>query len=251
MIGHTKVIPKKYTYSIEGMTCQSCVKTITEKVSEIPNIKAVEISLTENKIDISSGRNVSLAEVSKALVGLPKYKVHEYTPQNSTIKTEPIVEVSLLKTYKPLIIIFIFILLVSLSYQINLGVFNLHLFMNYIMAGFFIGLSFFKFLDLKAFAESFSSYDPLAQHWMNYGYAYPFAELLIGLLFISGKVVVFANAATVVVLSITTYGVYKRLQSKSKFQCACLGTTFNLPLSNVTIAENVLMITMAIYGLLV
>jgi hypothetical protein len=117
------------------------------------------------------------------------------------------------------------------------------------MAGFFIGFSFFKFLDLKAFSDSFSSYDPIAQRFPKYGYIYPLIELLIGLLFITGKALIIANALTLIVLSITTYGVFKRLQTKSDFQCACLGTTFNLPLSNVTIAENIVMILMSMYGL--
>ena len=136
-----------------------------------------------------------------------------------------------------------------MAYQVSLGSFNSHLFMNHIMAGFFIGLSFFKFLDLKAFAESFSSYDPIAQRWLSYGYIYPFIELILGLLFIAGKFLLIANSATVIVLTLTTYGVYKRLQSKSSFQCACLGTTFNLPLSNVTIAENLIMIVMSLYSI--
>ena len=58
-----------------------------------------------------------------------------------------------------------------------------------------------------------------------------------------------ANALSVIVLSITTYGIFKKLQTKSNFQCASLGTTFNLPLSNVTIAENIVMILMSMYGL--
>ncbi len=131
----------------------------------------------------------------------------------------------------------------------SLGFFDSHLFMNHLMAGFFIGLSFFKFLDLKAFAESFSSYDPIAQRWLNYGYIYPFIELTIGLMFIASLALPLANALTIFILSASTIGVYKRLQSKSAFQCACLGTTFNLPLSNVTIAENLMMILMATYAL--
>lgn len=236
------------SFSIQGMTCQACVKTITDKLSGIAGIKTVDVSLADKRANIVSERNIGLSEVSSALADSPKYSASEYKAITSTAKSEP-TEASLLKTYKPLIAIFSFILLVSISYQISLGVFNTHIFMNHLMAGFFIGLSFFKLLDLKAFSESFSSYDPIAQRWLSYGYIYPFVELGLGLLFISGKLLMLANAGTVIVLSVTTYGVYKRLQSKSQFQCACLGTTFNLPLSNVTIVENVAMIAMALYGL--
>lgn len=238
-------------YIISGMTCESCVKMITEKISTIPEVSSVFVSLKDKKAEIVSSRRIELNEVKEALVENSKYSVSEYKPElKLSATTINIEKQSILKTYKPLITVFIFILLVSTAYQVNLGSFNSHLFMNHIMAGFFIGLSFFKFLDLKAFAESFSSYDPLAQRWLNYGYVYPFVELLLGLLFIAGKFLLLANVVTVIILTATTYGVYKRLQSKSKFECACLGTTFNLPLSNVTIGENILMITMGIYSLL-
>ena len=243
-------------YTIEGMTCQSCVKTITEKVLKIPGVSEVQVSLTEKSVKILSQTAVGLDLVKNALIESPKYTVSEFkiksktdTKSTATVQTAEKKD-SLLKTYKPLITVFAFVLFISLAHQLSLGHFNSALFMNHLMAGFFIGLSFFKFLDLKAFAESFSSYDPIAQRWLNYGYYYAFIELILGLLFISGKFLVLANVTTIFILTFTTYGVYKRLQSKSKFQCACLGTTFNLPLSNVTIAENVVMILMAATSLL-
>lgn len=241
-----------HVYGISGMTCESCVKTITEKISSIAGVTSALVTLKDKKAEITSNRKIELADVRQALSENTKYTVSEFKSENplSAVATNELKK-SILETYKPLFIVFIFILLISSSYQISIGKFDAHLFMNHIMAGFFIGLSFFKFLDLKAFAESFSSYDPLAQRWLGYGKIYPFIEIILGLLFISGKMLLIANALTILVLSLTTYGVYLRLQSKSKFQCACLGTTFNLPLSNVTIAENLVMIAMAVYGLVI
>ena len=229
------------------MTCEACVKTITEKMYGISDIESVAVSLQHKNILISANRNVKLSEVQNVIIDLPKYKVFDL-PVNS-LGTAPDKNFSIFKTYKPLIIIFFFIILTSLAHQLSLGLFNANLFMNHLMAGFFIGFSFFKFLDLKAFSDSFSGYDPIAQRFSNYGYIYPLIELLLGLLFIAGKALIIANALSVIVLSITTYGIFKKLQTKSNFQCACLGTTFNLPLSNVTIAENIVMILMSMYGL--
>lgn len=238
-------------YTINGMTCESCVKTVTDKISSIPNVTSVQVSLKERTAEILSSRKIELVELKQALLENPKYSVveHQVRPTANNVAASEVKQ-SILKTYKPLITVFIFILLTSLAQQVNIGAFNIPLFMNHIMAGFFIGLSFFKFLDLKAFSESFSSYDPLAQRWLFYGKAYPFVELLLGLLFIAGRGLGFANTATAIVLTLTTYGVYKRLKSKSKFQCACLGTSFNLPLSNVTITENLVMILMALVNLI-
>jgi copper chaperone CopZ len=237
-------------FRVDGMTCESCVKTITEKISAIPDVSSVQVNLKDKSAEILSNKKIEIAEVRQALIESPKYSVSEFKHESHLIAANTVEEEkSIFKTYKPLFTLFAFIVLISASYQISISHFNSHIFMNHLMAGFFVGLSFFKFLDLKAFAESFSSYDPVAQRWLGYGKIYPFVELLLGLLFVSGKFLFAANTVTILVLSLTTYGVYLRLQSKSKFQCACLGTTFNLPLSNVTIAENVVMILMAIYSL--
>ncbi len=243
---------KTSVFTIEGMTCDSCVKTITEKISTIKDVASVEVDLEKKDLEILASRKIDLAEVSQALLTSPKYKVGEHVANQNTIASSKTTnsEKSLIITYKPLIVVFTYILLASVAYQVNQGSFHLHLFMSHVMAGFFLSLSFFKFLDLKAFAESFSGYDPLAKRWLNYGYIYPFVELSLGLMFIAQITLLFANIMTVAVLTLTTIGVYKKLQSKNNFQCACLGTTFNLPLSNVTIAENVVMILMAVYAIL-
>ncbi len=233
-------------FSIEGMTCEACVEKVTEKLKSIPFVQSVNVDLKGKTAVLESENGINLDHAKAVLKDLPKYKVSEI---GSAVAPTSLVEESKLKTYKPLILIFSYILLVSVSYQIYQGSFHFHIFMNHIMAGFFIGLSFFKFLDLKAFAESFSSYDPLAQRIYSYGKVYPFVELILGLMFISEIGLLSANIVTIVILSITTFGVTKRLQSKSKIQCACAGAGFNLPLSYVTVFENVAMILMAFYGL--
>jgi uncharacterized membrane protein YphA (DoxX/SURF4 family) len=221
------------------------VKTVHDKLSTIPGMTSSEINLKTNTAKIMAEKKINLSDVALALSTSPKYQASELTASNPTVEKKE----SVLKTYKPLITLFVFIILVSAFFQISVGKFELYKFMNHLMAGFFIGLSFFKFLDLNAFSESFSSYDPLVQKWPGYGKIYPLIELTLGLLFVSGKFLLFANIFTILILSLTTYGVYLRLQSKSKFQCACLGTTFNIPLSNVTIVENLAMIVMALYNL--
>ena len=243
------MITNKFT--IEGMTCEACVQKISEKLQSIPHVQSVTLSLKEKVATIESHQKINISDVKESLKSLPKYTVGHLNNENTkSIDISNLnAEESKLKTYKPLIIIFIFIVLTSLSFQVYQGHFHAHIFMNHIMAGFFIGLSFFKFLDLKAFAESFSSYDPIAQRFLGYGFVYPFIEIILGLMFISQVGLRTANSVTIVVLSMTTFGVIKRLQSKSKIQCACLGSGFNLPLSYVTVVENLVMVGMAIYSL--
>jgi copper chaperone CopZ len=241
-----------YAYRIEGMTCDACVKTISERLKNLPEVSSVHVDLKTKKAEITSNRSVSLADVKTALSDLNKYSASFYdddaTSPSFLIKEG---EASFLKTYKPLLVVFAYILIFSVSFQLSLEKLSPHLFMNHLMAGFFIGLSFFKFLDLKAFAEAFSNYDPLAKKWPTYGYIYPFIEIGLGFLYVANHALVIANIGTAFVLLITTYGVYRKLQDKSEFQCACLGAGFNLPLSNVTIAENLVMVLMAAAGLLI
>ncbi len=237
-------------FLISGMTCQACVTKITSILKSIPQVNSVNVNLNDNSATIESDFSVSLETVKKSLAEFSKYSVASYTPQAKLAIEKLTTESSKWTTYKPLIAVFTFVLLVSLAFQVFHGSFHLHLFMNHIMAGFFIGLSFFKFLNLKAFAESFSSYDPIAQRFLPYGFIYPFIELALGLLFIAGKGLLVANVITLLVLSITTVGVIIRLQSKGNFQCACLGAAFSLPLSAVTVFENIVMILMAVFSII-
>lgn len=234
---------KATAYTVHGMTCESCVKKITQILHALPHVHSAKVSLATKTVEIKSTPSMSLADVRSTLAAEPKYTITDQMSEAVEVKK------SWLVTYRPLITVFAFVLLTSLAVQASLKNFDSSLFMNHLMAGFFIGLSFFKFLDLRAFAESFSSYDPIAQRWMSYGLAYPFIELMIGLMYIAGFALPLAHLLTIFILSSSTYGVYRRLQSKSPFQCACLGTTFSLPLSNVTIAENLMMIFMAFYAL--
>ncbi len=239
------MITNKFT--IDGMTCESCVEKVTEKIKSISKVQTANVDLKEKKAVIVSENGINLDLIKAEFKDLPKYKISEF---DSAAVHQPFVKGSKLKTYKPLILIFTYIILTTLSYQLYQREFHFHLFMNHIMAGFFIGLSFFKFLDLKSFAESFSGYDPIAKNVSLYGSAYPFIEFALGLMFISGVGLNIANTVTIIVLSATTFGVIRQLRRKVKIQCACAGSGFNLPLSSVTVFENVIMIFMAMYGLM-
>lgn len=214
---------------------------------------SIVVNLSDKSATINSEHAINLQAVQNKLAGFSKYSVLNFSESISDKKlniSENLV-VSKFTTYKPLIILFGYVFLVSASYQIYHKHFDFHLFMNHLMAGFFIGLSFFKLLNLKAFAGSFTGYDPLARKWPSYAMIYPFVELGLGLLFISGAYLLAANVVTVFILASTTIGVVVKLRNKSKLLCACAGAGFNLPLSGVTVFENVAMMLMAGYNFLI
>ena len=77
------------------------------------------------------------------------------------------------------------------------------------------------------------------------GFAYPFVELALGAAYLTGFRPVATNVVTLVVMGVGTVGVVKSLLARRKIRCACLGTVFNLPMSYVTLVEDLLMVAMA------
>ncbi len=59
------------------------------------------------------------------------------------------------------------------------------------------------------------------------------------------------NWATVLIMGFSAIGVIRAVMNKTRIQCACLGTVFKLPMSTVTIVEDVGMVAMAGWMLLV
>ena len=123
--------------------------------------------------------------------------------------------------------------------------------MNQFMAGFFLVFSAFKFLDIRGFADGYATYDLLARRWHAYGYLYPFLELSLGILYLTQWLPVATQLATIIIMGFSSIGVINSLLKKQKFQCACLGTVLKVPLSSVTLFEDLLMVVLAVLALCV
>lgn len=119
-------------------------------------------------------------------------------------------------------------------------------FMLKYMGLFFIIFSLMKMLDWKGFVSAYSMYDLIAKRSKIYAWAYPAIEFVLGILYITETFVIGAAWVTLVVMGIGGIGVSKKLLKKEKFQCACLGTKINVPLTNVTLLEDIIMVVMAI-----
>jgi hypothetical protein len=126
---------------------------------------------------------------------------------------------------------------------------KLHL-MDGLMGFFFCLLALLKLFDLKGFAEGFAKYDVLAGRSRLYALAYPFFELILGSLFLSGLWPVTVNMVTVALMAVSSIGVLRVLRSGDSVQCACVGTGFTLPVGRVTLCENLTMGAMAAVNLL-
>jgi len=234
------------TYGITGMTCQGCVASVKEKLTSIDEVKSVTIDLENAKVLIESSVLLSYRDLQKRLPN--KYTVAEkeivFENSKEGISESKVDIASKWVQLRPLFLIFFY--LFGASFLLNFKNWNTSEAMLDFMGLFYIVFSFFKFLDLKGFPESFKMYDPLAKLIPVYGWIYPFLELLLGILFLMRLQIPIALVVTVIVLGITTIGVTKTLLDKKQIRCACLGTALQLPMTEATFIENTIMLAMAI-----
>ncbi len=229
----------KHTYTISGMTCQGCVASVKEQLSKVDNVQEVEVDLAKGVAEISMGKHVSLNKLKGALSA--KYGIDERIAHS--VKAALDAEKSKFQQLRPLMLIFAY--LFAAAFLLNFKNWNIEEAMLDFMGLFYIVFSFFKFLDLKGFPESFRMYDPLAKALPAYGWVYPFLELVLGLIFLMRFQIQTALITTIVILGITTIGVTKTLLDKKSIRCACLGTALKLPMTEATFIENAIMLVMA------
>jgi len=237
-------ITKKISYQVTGMTCGGCVKRVQATLSQYAS--HVDVSLDPALATLHQP-NANIDELNQALSQVGHYTLS--TIASPTAPTTSIESSSWFSTYRPLLLVFAYILLVCSAVEWVAGGFVLHRFMPNFMAGFFLAFSFFKLLDLPGFASSYAMYDVLAKRFPQYGYAYPFIELSLGIGYlIQGDSRLF-NLVTFIVMAFSTLGVLIAVSNRQKIRCACLGAVFNLPMSTVTIIEDLLMAGMALWML--
>ena len=237
-----------HTYQMTGITCSGCVAKVTNLLSKIAGIESVEVSDDYKTANIRMSRHVPIGDLQTALKDYPKYQVAEQTITHSP---KPVAESvadsrSFWATYKPVLLVFAYIAGASLLVEFtSANRFDGMRWMRHFMAGFFLVFSFFKLLDVPAFAMTYAGYDEVAKRWSGWGYLYPFVELGLGILFLINFNPLWTNALTLAVMGISSIGVVRSLLAKRKFQCACLGAVFNLPMSKLTLFEDLLMVAMS------
>ncbi|MBB5394367.1 heavy-metal-associated domain-containing protein [Mucilaginibacter sp. AK015] len=235
-----------HTYNITGMTCTGCQAKVQSLLSGVPEVTGVNINLAEGKADISMSRHVDTQTLQAALAPYPKYTLTEaqhHAPVPSfSLDDED--KRSFWETYKPVLLIFGYISLLSVLVSATFGI-GWMAGMRIFMSGFFLVFSFFKMLDIAGFAESYAMYDLVAKKIRAWGYIYVFIELALGVAYAINFNPLITNIITLVVMSVSIIGVLQSVLNKRKIKCACLGAVFNLPMSTVTIIEDALMIAMS------
>ncbi|MEM1236036.1 MAG: MauE/DoxX family redox-associated membrane protein [Pseudomonadota bacterium] len=113
------------------------------------------------------------------------------------------------------------------------------------MGVFLIIFALLKIFDLKGFRRGFKMYDLLARRVPDYALVYPFIELGLGLAYLSGFAPELTQWVTVAVFSFGTLGVLSALRQGLDIDCPCMGSILSVPLSTVTLTEDLSMVAMA------
>ncbi len=228
-----------HKYQITGMTCTSCESKVKSALHLVNNVTAVEVSKADNSATVTMDKHIALSELQNALDS--KYQISSIHHSDAVEQTK-----SWFSTYKPILLIFMYIMGITVLLQAVNNQFDAMQWMRHFMAGFFLVFSFFKMLNLKAFAESYVMYDVIARKFPGWAYVYAFVELLLGVAFLIDFNPFVTNLTTVIVMTASIIGVFQTVLNKKQIQCACLGAIFNLPMSTVTIIEDGLMIAMSL-----
>lgn len=238
-----------HTYNITGITCSSCVAKVKSELLKLGDITSAEVQIEAPQATITMQKHIPLAQLQEAISKAgTKYHIAEtdggmhHAMDDATAQTD---------SYLPIFLIFGYIAGASLLVQLTRHHFDGMEWMRHFMAGFFLVFSFFKLIKLGGFADGYATYDVIAKRVKGYGYIYPFIELALGIAFLINYNPFVTNMAALIVMSVSSIGVIQSLVKKTPFQCACLGTVIQLPLSKVTLFEDLLMVVMSAVALVI
>lgn len=226
------------------MTCGSCVARVKNELLKMGDVTGAEVQLSPPQAVISMSKHISTPVLQEAVNKAGNYKITEAADHSMHSMIEATTDTDK-PSYLPIFLIFGYIAGISILVQVVKGSFDWMQWMSHFMAGFFFVFSFFKLMNLRGFAEGYQSYDVVAKQFPAWGYIYAFIELGLGIAFLTGVEPLIVNAVTFVVMAVSTVGVVQSLLGKTSFQCACLGTVIKLPLSKVTLLEDLLMVAMS------
>jgi copper chaperone CopZ len=218
-------------FAISGMTCNGCRSKVEKTLAAL----LPDVSVTLDPPRAMTTATVGVDQLNAALSAVGKYRA-------SAVEAA-VAAPSWIATYYPLLLVLGLIALASLAAGNFMG------WMMMFMAGFFIVFGAFKLLDVPAFANSYAQYDIIAKRFKPWGYIYPFVEVALGFGFLFWLDMRVLSWIALVLSLIGAVGVIQANLSKQIIQCACLGTVFKLPMSVVTVIENLGMAAMAAWML--
>lgn len=252
----------KTTLAIKGMHCPACVTRLTEAFGKVHGVTSAHVTQTPPEAHIESDGPPPVEALDRAARGAGNYSVIAPssvpgpTPSATAGDHAADTQASSPGAPKPslyplgLIVTFIAGTAGLATFVRDGGEGSWHTLMLDFMAGFFLVFSFFKLLDLRGFADAYQSYDILARRSRAYALVYPFLELALGIAYLVRFQPTATNIATLILMLVSSIGVLRAVLDKRAIRCACLGTALNLPMTTVTIVEDLGMAAMAALGIM-
>ena len=154
-------------------------------------------------------------------------------------------------TYKPVIAIFAVAFLLAVSVNVLLSwSMSWWAVIPHFIAITMVLLALQKLRDVESFSSMFLNYDLLARKWVPYGYIYPYAELVAGVLMLAGVLSIVSIPVALFIGTIGAVSVFKAVYvDKRELKCACVGGDTKVPLGFVSLTENLMMVGMALWML--
>jgi glutaredoxin len=152
-------------------------------------------------------------------------------------------------SYRPVIALFAMTALMAMaaSYAVQGSAFTLRA-AEWFVAFSMVVLALLKLQNVERFATMFLNYDLLAKRWVPYGYVYPFAEGLAGVLMVAGALTWLSVPVALFIGTIGAISVVKAVYvDRRELKCACVGGSSNVPLGFISLTENLMMIAMALW----
>lgn len=154
------------------------------------------------------------------------------------------------KDFLPLLTIGAAIIICTAATSMIFGQYDLATIMSNFMGFFFLIFGLFKISNLTKFATAYAEYDIIAQRFFWYGYLYPCLELILATAYLTRSYPLVTNICTLALMMISAWGVFLELRKGRQIACACLGTVFKIPMTWVTLVEDLLMAFMALIMIL-
>lgn len=240
-----------HSYELSGMHCERCVAKLTKALEGVPGIKKAEVSLNPPGAVIEMDSHVDFDLLQQAVKAEGNYSLKEKIVTSSLNATASLEEANTTQSLTPLLVIVSYIVGGVVLRATVSGDFSLHTLMSNFMGGFFVVFSLFKMINLPGFADAYSTYDVIAKRSRGFALAYPFIELALGVAYFLTFASTLVNIVTLLLMSVGSVGVAQALLKKRAIQCACLGTALKLPMTKVTLGEDMLMGAMALIMLLI
>lgn len=236
----------KIEYDVSGMHCSSCVGKVESALTTIPGVSSASVSLDPPRATVESDEAPDLSSLNDALSNAGDYRVVPRTEANAPgIHEAAGAGEAERESLYPLFLIVGYILATVVLIAWASGRWDAMSMMRHFMAGFFLVFSFFKLLDPAGFVSAYRGYDLIAKKSAAYARAYPFIELGLGVAYLLNLWPLVTNGVTLALMLLGSVGVLRALLDKRAIRCACLGTALNLPMTKVTLVEDLTMAVMA------